>query len=166
MAESSEKPAAVNAHSMADSLWMSQWPLVVVVVQLLSRIQLCDPMDCSTPGFPMFTTSWRLLKLMSIESVMPSNHIILYHPLLLLPSIFPRIRVFTNESALRIRWPKYWSSASVLPMNIQGCFPLRLTGLISLLFKGPSRVFSSTTVWKHRFFSALPSLWSSSHNCT
>ena len=111
-----------------------------------SFLTLCDPVDCSTPGFPIFTTSWRLLKLMSIESVMRSNHLILYHPLLLLPSIFPSIRVFPNESALRIRWPKYWSSASVLPMNIQGCFPLGLTGLISLLFKGPSRVFSSTTV--------------------
>ena len=72
------------------------------------------------------TNSWSLLKLMSIESVMPSNHLILCRPLLLSPSIFPSIRVFSNESALCIRWPKYWSfsSASVLPMNIQDWFPL------------------------------------------
>ena len=69
---------------------------------------LCDPTDCSTPGFPVFHHSRSLLKLMSIESVMPSNHLILCHPLLLLPSVFPSIRVFSNELALHIRWPKYW----------------------------------------------------------
>ena len=67
-----------------------------------------DLMDCSTPGFPSFTISWSLLKLMSIESMMPPNHLILC-PLLLLPSIFPSIRVFSNELATHIRWPKYWS---------------------------------------------------------
>ena len=70
---------------------------------------LCDPMDCSTPAFPCVTNSQNLLKLMSIKLVMPFNHLILCHPLLLLPSIFPRIRVFSKESALFIRWPKYWS---------------------------------------------------------
>ena len=70
---------------------------------------LCDPVYCSTLGFLSFTISWSLLKLMSIEAVMPSNHLILCHPLLLLPSIFPSIRVFSEESALSIRWPKYWS---------------------------------------------------------
>ena len=65
--------------------------------------------DCSTPGFRSFTVSWSLLKIMPTELAMPSNHLILCHPLLLLPSIFPRIRVFSNESALLIRWPKYWS---------------------------------------------------------
>ena len=70
---------------------------------------LCDPMDCSTPGFPVHHYLWSLLKLMSIKSVMPSNHLVLCHLLLLLPSIFPRTRVFSNESVLRIRWPKYWS---------------------------------------------------------
>ena len=70
---------------------------------------LCDPMDCTMPGFPVHQgNSWSLLKLMSTESVMPSNHLILCCPLLL-PSIFPSIRVFSNESALPIRWPKYWS---------------------------------------------------------
>ena len=72
-----------------------------------------------------------------LSTVMPSNHLILCHPLLLLPSIFPSIRVFSDESALHIRWPNYWSfSASVLPMNVQDWFPLGLTGLITLKFKG------------------------------
>ena len=70
---------------------------------------LCGPMDYSTPGFPVHPSSRSLLKLMSIASVMPSNHLILCCPLLLLPSISPSIRVFSNESVLRIRWPKYWS---------------------------------------------------------
>ena len=70
---------------------------------------LCDPTDCSTPGFPVFHHSQSLLKLMSIESVIPSNHLILCHPLLLLPSVFPSIRVFSNELALHVRWQKYWS---------------------------------------------------------
>ena len=79
---------------------------------------LYDPMDCSTPGFLSITHSQTLLKLMSIESVMPSNHLILCHPLLLPPSIFPNIRVFSNESALHIRWPKYWSfSFNISPSN-------------------------------------------------
>ena len=95
------------------------------------------------------TNFWSLLKLTSIESVVPSNHLILCHPLLLPPSIFPRVRVFSNESVLRIRWPEYWrfSFASVLPMNIQGWFPLGLSALISFQSKGLSRVFSSITVW-------------------
>ena len=86
---------------------------------------------------PSFTISRSLLRLMSIESVMPSNYLILCHPLLLLPSIFPSIRVFSNESALHIRWPNMGASAltSILPMNIQNWFPLELTGLISLQFK-------------------------------
>ena len=80
-------------------------------------LTLCDPMDCSTPGFPI-TSSWSLLKLISIESVMPSNHLILFLPLLLLPSIFPSIRIFSIESVLPIRWPKCWSfSFSISPSN-------------------------------------------------
>ena len=79
-----------------------------------------------------FSISQSLLKLMSIESVMPSNHLILCHPLLLLPSVFPSIRIFSNEWALHIRWPKYWNSplSSALLINIQGLFPLGLTGPI------------------------------------
>ena len=101
---------------------------------------------------------------MSIESVMLPNNLILCHPLLLRPSIFSSIRVFTSESPLHIRWPKYWSfSFSMSLSNEYSGFPLGLTDLISLLSKGPSRVFSNTTIWKHQFFSAQPSLWSNSH---
>ena len=98
--------------------------------------------------------SWSLLKLMSIESVIPSNHVILCHPFLLLPSIFPSISVFSNESAFPISGQRIGvsASASVLPMNIQDWSPLGLTGLISLQSKGLSRVFSNTTVQKHQFF--------------
>ena len=89
-------------------------------IQFSSVIQLClticDPMDCSTPGFPVIINSRSLLKLMSVESVMPSNHLILCHPLLLLTSVFPSIRVFSNESVLHIRWPKY-QSFSISPSN-------------------------------------------------
>ena len=100
-------------------------------------------------------------KLMSFESVMPSNHQILCCPLLLLPSIFPSIRVFSNESALRIRWPKYWSfSFNISPMNTQDWSPLGGTGWISLQSKGLSRVFSNTTVQKHQFFGVQLSLYS------
>ena len=90
-------------------------------------------------------------KPMSIELVMPSNHLILCHPLLLLPSIFPSIRVFSNESALCMRWPKYWSfSFSISPsVNTQDWSPLRWTGWISLQSKELSRVFSGTIVQKH-----------------
>ena len=102
------------------------------------------------------TNSWSLLKLMSIKSVMPSNYLILYCPLLLPPSIFPSIRVFSNESVLRIRWPKFWSfSFSISTSNeYSGLISLRLTGLNFLQSKRLSRVFSHTTDQKHQFFSA------------
>ena len=102
-----------------------------------------------------FTISLNLLKLMSIESVMPFNNLILCCPLLLLPSIFSIIRIFSSESALCIKWPKYWSfSFSISPSNEYSVLiPLGLTGLISLQSKGLLRVFSSTTVQKHQFFS-------------
>ena len=105
------------------------------VVQLHSCVQFfATPWTAAHQASLSFTISWSLLKLVSIESVMPSNHLILCHPLLLLPSVFPSIRVFSNESALRIRWPSITASASasVLPMNIQCLFPLGLTGLLSL----------------------------------
>ena len=85
-------------------------------VQSLSHVQLCDPMNHQASL--SITTSWTLLKLMSIESVMPSNHLILCCTLLLLPSMFPNIRVFSNESALRIRWVNYWGfSFSISPFD-------------------------------------------------
>ena len=97
-------------------------------VQLLSRVQLfTTPWTAACQASLSFSISWSLLKFMSLESVMLSNHFILCCPLLLLPSIFPSIKVFSNESSLRIRWPKASASATVLPMNIQGWFPLGLT---------------------------------------
>ena len=112
------------------------------------------PMDHSTPGLPVHHHLQSLPKLMSIELVMPSNHIILCRPLLLLPSIFPSIRVFSDESAFCIRWPKYWSfSFNISPSNDHpGWSPLGWTGWISLQSKGLSRVFSNTIVQKHQFF--------------
>ena len=103
--------------------------------------------------------SWSLFKFVSIESVMPSK-LILCRPLLLLPSIFPSIRVFSNESALHIRWPEYWSfSFSVSPSSEHpGLISFRMDGWISLQSKGLSRVFSNTTVQRHQLFGAQLSL--------
>ena len=116
-------------------------------------------MDCSTPGFPVLHHLPELAQtLLSIESVMPSNHLILCHPLLLLPSIFPSIRAFANESVLRIRWPRYWSfSFCISPFNeYSGLILLGLTGLI-LLSKGLSRVcqhhnLKTSILWQLAFF--------------
>ena len=114
------------------------------------------------------TNSWSLFKLIFIEPVMLPNHLILCHPLLLLPSIFPSIRVFSNESALHIRWPKYWSySLNISPYNEHsGLISLGWTGWISVQSKGFSRVFSNTTVQKHQLFSAQLSLWSNPYILT
>ena len=104
---------------------------------------LCDPMDCSIPGFPVHHQLLSLLKLMSIESVMPSNHLILCHPLLLLLSIFPSIRVFSSESVLCIRWPKYWSfSFSISPSNeYSGLISFRMDWLDLLVVQGTLKSF-------------------------
>ena len=134
-------------------------------VRLLSWVWLfATPWTAACQAPLSFTISWSLCKLMSIESVMPSNHLIFCCPLLLLLSIpasgsFPVSWLFTSGGQ------KYWSSASpsVLPMNIQGWFPLRLTCLISWQSKVLSRVFSNTTTQKNQFFFAQPSLWSNSH---
>ena len=134
-----------------------------VVVQLLSHVPvLASPQTAAHQAAGPaghFTISRRLLRRMSIESMMPSNHLILCHPLLLPPSIFPTIRVFSSESVLRIRWPKYWSfSFSFSPSNEYSRFPLEWTGLISLQSKGLSIIFSNTTVQKHQFFGTQLSL--------
>ena len=117
-----------------------------------SCLTLCDPMNHSMPGLSI-TSSQSSLKLMSIDSVMTSSHLILHCPLLLLSAIPPSIRVFSSESVLLMRWPKYWSySFSIrLPMNTQVWSPLEWTGWISLQSKGHSRVFSNTTVQKHQY---------------
>ena len=116
---------------------------------------------CQT--FLSITISQSLLKLMSIESVTSSNHLIFCHPLFL-PKIFPSIGDFSSESVLHIRWPKYWSfSFSISPSNEYSGLPLGWTGWISLQSNGLSRVFYSTTVQKYQFFGAQLSLWSNSH---
>ena len=134
-------------------------------VQSLSHVRLCNPVDCSKPGFPVHHQLWSLLKFMSIEQVMPSSHLILCRPLLLLPSIFPSIRVFSKESVLHIRWPKYWSfSFSISPSNeYSELISFRIDWLDLLAVQGLSRVFSNTTVQKNQFFGAQLSLQSNSH---
>ena len=117
-------------------------------VQSLSHVRLfATPWIAARQAFQSIINSWSLLKLMSIESVMPSNHLILCPPLLLLPSIFPSIRVLPNELVLRIRWPKYWRfSFNISPSN-------EYSGLISFrISKGLSRVFSNATVQKQQLF--------------
>ena len=121
-------------------------------------------MDCSTPGFPDHHQFLELAPTHVYRVSDPFQHLILCSPLLLPPSIFPSIKDFSSELVLHIKWPKYWSfSFSIRPsMNIEDWFPLGLTSLI-LQSKGLSRVFSSTTVQKHQFFTAHPSLWTNSH---
>ena len=140
------------------------------IVQFSSVQSLRDVWLFTTPWIAArqaslsITNSRSLLKLMSIESVMPSSHLILCRPLLLLPPIPPSIRVFSNESTLRIRWPKYWSSSfNISPSKEHQDCSLRWTGWISLQSKGLSRVFSNTTVQKHQFFSAQLSSQFNSH---
>ena len=109
------------------------------------------------------TKSQSLLKLMSIESVMTSNHLILYHPLLLLPSISPSIRVFSNDSVLCIKWPEYWNFTFSISSSNENSELIFFTCLKSLQSKGRSRVFSNTTVQKHQFFGTQLSSQSNSH---
>jgi len=142
--------------------------VVVVDVESLSGVRLfATPWTSAYQASLSFTVSQSLLKLMSIESVMPFNLLIVCCPLLLLSSVFPSIRVFSVSWLFASGDQSIGASASasVLPMNIQGWFPLGLTGLISLQSKGLSRVSSSTTIQKHQFFSTQPSLWSNSHIC-
>ena len=135
-----------------------------VVVQLLSHVQLFrTPWTAACQASLSFTISWSLLKLMSIESVMPSNHLVLCRPLLLLPSIFPSIRVFSNDLALHIRWPKYWSF-SIGPSNdYSGLISLRIDWFDLLAVQGSLESLpqhhSSSTLWHSAFF------MSNSHIC-
>ena len=139
-------------------LWIFFLPLLSV--QSLSQVRLfVSPWTGVCQAFLSIVNSQSLLKLMSFELVMPSNHLILCHPLLLLPSIFPSIRVFYSESVLPIRCSKYWSfSFSISPMNIQDWFPWGLTGLIALLSKGLSKSLlqhhnsKASILWCSAFF--------------
>ena len=140
---------------------------VCAVLQLQSRVQIfVTPWTAACQAFLLFTISQSLLKLMSMDSVMTSNHLILCSLLSsTCPQSFPALASFPVSRLFPWGGQSIGASASasVLPMNIQGWFPLGLMGLISLLSKGLSRVFSSTTVWKYQFFGIHPSLWSNSH---
>ena len=127
---------------------------------------LCDPWTAAHQASLSITNSRILLKLMSIGSVMPSNHLILCHPLLFLPSIFPSIRVFSNESVLHISWPKYWSFSFPISLynEYSGLISFRMDWLDILAVQRTLKsLFSSTTVQKHLFFGAQLSLCSNSH---
>ena len=125
---------------------------------------LCNPMDCSMPGFPVLHCLPEFAQI-HVHWVMLSNHLTLCCPLLLWPSTFPSIRVFFKKSTVYsgAKIIRASASALVLPMNIQHWFPSGLTGLISLLSKKLWRVFSSITVWKHQYFSTQLFLWYKSH---
>ena len=164
-------PIPVNSHPFPEivgiilpviSLWNSSFRSV----QSLTHVQLfATPRTAARQASLSITNSWSLHKLMSIESVMPSNHLILYHPLSSCLQCFPASGSFQMSQFFTSGGQSFGvsTSASVLPMNIQDWFPLGLTGLITLLSKELSRVFSNTTVQKHQFFGAQLSLWSNSH---
>ena len=139
------------------------WTLVAV--QSLSYVWLCNPMNCSTPGFPVlhYLPEFAQTHVHQVsDAIQPSR---LLSPPFLLPSVFPSIRVFSVSWLFASGGQSIGASASasILPMNIQGWFPLGLTGLISLLSKGLSRVFSSTIIQKHQLFDVQPSLSYNSH---
>ena len=142
------------SYGMLNICWFSS-------VQSLSCVRLfVTPWTAAHQASLSITNSWSLLKLMSVGLVMPSNPLILCCPLLLLPSIFPSIRVFYNESVLRIRWPKYWSfSFNISPSNEHsGLIPFRIDWLDLLAVQRLSRVYSNTMVQKHQFFATQLSL--------
>ena len=137
----------------------------VTVFQLLSSVQLfVTPWTAACQASLSFTISWNLLKLMSIKLVMPSNHLILCRPLLL-PSILPSIKVFSNELALCIRWPKYWSfSFSISPSNeYSGLISFRIDWFDFLVVQGTLKSLLQHHSLKHQFFGIELSLWSNSH---
>ena len=135
-------------------------------VQLLSRVRLfATPWTATHQASLSITNSWNPTKPMSFESVMPSSHLILCRPLLLLPSVFPGIGVFSNESALHIRWPKYWEfQLQLSPSNEHpGLISFRMDWLDLLAVQEILRVFSNITVQKHQLFGAQLSSQSNSH---
>ena len=141
----------------------NQWAQGCCCLVAKLHLTLCDPMDCSTQGFPVFhyLPEFAQTHVHRVgDAIQPS------HPLLPpsppAPS-FPSIRVFSNESSLHIRWPKHWSFSISPSSEYSGSISSRINCLISLLSKELSGVFSSTTIQKHQFFSAQPSLWANSH---
>ena len=151
----------MNTHNLFLFIFVLLLLFIQSSVQSLHRVRLfATPWSAARQASLYITNSQSLLKLISIELVMPFNHLILCHPILCLPAIFPSITVFSNESVLCIRWPNYGVSASawVLPMKTLDWSPLGWTGWIPLQSKGLSRLFSNTTVPKHQFFGAQLSL--------
>ena len=145
---------------------MVKWFIAVVIVQSLGRVWLfVTSWTGACQASLSFTVSWSLLKFTSIESVMPSNHFILCCPHLLLPSIFHQIRIFSNESAVRIRWPKYWSfSLSIsLSNEYSGLLYFRKDWFDLLAVQGTLKSLLQHHSWKASIFGAQPSLWSNSH---
>ena len=148
------------------SFLLKEWNCWIIVEFSHSVVSdSATPWTAARQASLSITNSWSLLKLMSIELVIPSNHLILCHFVLLLPSIFPSIRVFSNESVLRIRWPKYWSfSFSINPSNeYSGLISFRMDWFDFLAVQGTLKVFPNTTVRRHQFFCAQPSSQSNSH---
>ena len=141
------------------------YPPNIVVVQSLNHVQLFEIPWTVVQRFPCPSLSPRVFSDWDSCPLMPSNHLIFCHPLLLLPSIFTRIRVFSNDSALRIRWPKYWSfSFSISPSNeYSGLISLRIDWFDLLIVQGTVKSLYSTIPWKHQVFGVQPSLWSNSH---
>ena len=171
-----------NSPFMAWIELAGQWFCIISMiqfssVQLLSRVQLfVTPWTAACQAFLSITSSQSLLKLMSITLVIPSNHLILCHPLLLQPSVFPSLRVFSNESVLPIRWPKYWSSASasILPMNSnEFLISFRMDWLDLLAVQGTLKSLlqhhssKASILWHSGFFIAQlshPHMWWKNHS--
>ena len=127
-----------------------------------SCLSLYDPTDYITPGSLSSAISWSLLRFISVESMKLSNHLIFCHLLLLLPSILPSIRVFSNESALCTRWPKYWSFSIILSNEYSSLISFRINWFDLLAVQGTLKSLLQH-FQKHQFFSTQPSLWSNSH---
>ena len=147
-------------HNLSVMIWCS----LIFIVQSLRHVQLfVTPWTAACQASLSFTISHSLLKLMSIDLVMASNHLILCHPLLLLPSVFPSIRVFSNESALHIRWPKY-QSFSISPADeYSDVISFRIEWFDLLAVQSTLKSLLQQYRSKHQFFGAQPSLWSNSH---
>ena len=175
----SRKPdqATPEVHALSDFTFHSHFHMGWFMSSITHNKHFCWSVAKLCPTFanqwtaahqalPSSTISQSLLKFISIESVKLSNPLILCYPFFLLPAIFSSIRVFSNESVLHIKWPKFWSF-NISPSNEYSVLiPFRIDWFDLLLSKGLSRTFSSTTVWKHQFFGAQSSLWSNSHICT
>ena len=159
---SSQYPCCLTVHLPA-----YKWKIhTFSSVQSFSRVQLfVTPLTAARQASLSITNSWSSLRLMSIESVTPSSHLILCHPLLLLPPIPPSIRVSSNESTLRMRWPKYWTfSLSIIPSKEHpGLISFRMDWLDLLAVQGILKSLLQHTVQKHQFFGAQPSSQSNSH---